>query len=360
MEQNMDKRVNRPIGENEEELLDQIWNSLPMGNEDHEEKKRGFLDVQQRIRRKRRTRLAYYASGVAASVCLIFFAVSQPISNETDTETVSPLQQIGLAVKDKEGIQLMVGDSSVTVLETSGRIEVGNEQKIALLSPDGKRIILQPTTQDLTINVPAGKQFELEMEDGTRVNLNAETRFKYPSVFAKNGERIVEIDGEGFFDVQRDTARPFRVVLPNGESIRVLGTSFNVSAYTDNEENVTTLLTGKIEYRLPGREKGVTLSPNEQVRVNRQTGDTKKEVVDARQYSSWKEGIIYFNEERLAVIAKSLERVYGIEIRVAEEHRNETFSAMIRYERGVEYFMELLSKTSNIKCKIEGGIIHLK
>lgn len=88
----------------------------------------------------------------------------------------------------------------------------------------------------MKIYVPSGKHFNLELADGTRIVLNADTWFEYPSTFDSQPERRVKIKGEGFFEVKSDTTKPFYVEIPNSESIRVLGTCFNVSAYEDNTE----------------------------------------------------------------------------------------------------------------------------
>jgi putative anti-sigma factor len=212
----------------------------------------------------------------------------------------------------------------------------------------------------LKIYVPSGKHFNLELADGTRIVLNADTWFEYPSTFDSQPERRVKIKGEGFFEVKSDTTKPFYVEIPNSESIRVLGTCFNVSAYEDNTENVTTLLSGKIAYHVPENNRTVTLSPNEQIRVDKETNKMEKYEVDAAEYSMWKEGVIYFNNEKLSVLAKKLSRMYGIDIQVSEEHRDSRFSGMIRHERGIDYITKLLTTTSNIECIIENGVIYLK
>lgn len=238
-------------------------------------------------------------------------------------------------------------------------MNVNPNAKTTLQSATGEEITLQEETP-LKIYVPAGKRFDLELTDGTHVWLNSDTWLEYPATFASAKERRVKIEGEGFFDVKPDATKPFHVEIPGGESIRVLGTSFNVSAYSDNEENITTLVTGKIEYSLPTRTEAIALLPNEQVRVNKTTKGVTKNEVNTSEFAMWKEGILYFNNEKLPALAKQLARMYGIEIKVAEKYNDTCFSGMIRYERGIDYITKLLTTTSNITCSIENGIIHLK
>lgn len=359
MKTDTEKYLNRPIGENEDELLDEIWNSLREKECGEHILNRNYQDVKSRIRRRRNTRRMYWISSGVAAACVFvsLFLVFRP----TALQEVTVYTQLGdmrVSVCNEQ-VQLLVGDSAVSNLEGDAKINVDNHSNVALQSADGKKIMLQKA-KVLKIYVPSGKHFNLELADGTRIVLNADTWFEYPSTFDSQPERRVKINGEGFFEVKSDTTKPFYVEIPNGESIRVLGTCFNVSAYEDNTENVTTLLSGKIAYHVPENNRTVTLSPNEQIRVDKETNKMEKYEVDAAEYSMWKEGVIYFNNEKLSVLAKKLSRMYGIDIQVSEEHRDSRFSGMIRHERGIDYITKLLTTTSNIECIIENGVIYLK
>ena len=123
----------------------------------------------------------------------------------------------------------------------------------------------------------------MELADGTRVWLNAESRLRYPVAFTGK-ERKVEMEGEVYFEVAKNKEKPF-IVTVNGVDIRVLGTSFNVSAY--QEEVVATLVEGKVQLK-KGNEQ-VILSPNQQAIWSDDEFRVKQ--VDARNYVLWKEGI---------------------------------------------------------------------
>ncbi|MCB6972868.1 MULTISPECIES: FecR family protein [Butyricimonas] len=359
MKTDADKYLNRPIGENEDELLDEIWNSLPEEECEEHILNENYQDVKSRIRQRRNTRRMYWISGSVAAACVFvfLFLLFRPTALQ-DVPVYAQLDNMGVSVCNEQ-VQLIVGDSAVSNLGSDAKINVDKHSNVALQSADGKKIMLQEA-KVLKIYVPSGKHFNLELTDGTRIVLNADTWFEYPSTFDSQSERRVKINGEGFFEVKSDTTKPFYVEIPNGESIRVLGTCFNVSAYEDNTENVTTLLSGKIAYHVPANNQTVTLSPNEQIRVDKGTNTVKKHEVDAAEYAMWKEGVIYFNNEKLSVLAKKLSRMYGIDIQVSEEHHDSRFSGMIRHERGIDYITRLVTTTSNIKCIIENGIIYLK
>lgn len=300
----------------------------------------------------------YWLAGHVAAVCFIAFLLLFYPTEPHELPIYAQFNDMGVSVRNEQ-VQLIIGDSAISNLGNNAKMNVNPNSDVELQSIDGKKISLQET-KSLKIYVPAGKRFNLELSDGTRLVLNADTWFEYPSTFDSQVERRVKINGEGFFEVKKDTTKPFYVEIPNGESIRVLGTCFNVSTYEDDTENVTTLISGKIAYHIPAANQMITLLPNQQIRMNKETKEIKQLEVDASEYSMWKENIIYFNDEKLSVLAKKLSRMYGIDIQVAEEHHNSRFSGMIRYERGIDYITKLVTATSNIKCSIENGIIYLK
>ncbi len=357
MKTNAGKYLKRPIGENEEELLDEIWNSLPSVENDDQMLDENYRDVKRRIHKHIFRRRIIYILSSAAVVCLFILLFFTPKTSEKSPVFVQ-LSDMGVSVRE-QNVQFMIGDSIVARMNTSARMNVDQNARTTIQSITGEEITLKKETL-LKIYVPAGKRFDLELTDGTHVWLNSDTWFEYPATFASANERRVKIEGEGFFDVKSDATKPFLVEISGGEAIRVLGTSFNVSAYSDNEENITTLVSGKIEYSLPTRTETITLLPKEQVRVNKATKDVIKNEVNTSEFVMWKEGILYFNNEKLSVLAKQFARMYGIEIRVAEKYNDTCFSGMIRYERGIDYITKLLTTTSNITCSIENGIILLK
>lgn len=352
---NEGKYVDRPISEDEENLLDEIWDSLPLVEDEGQMLDRYYRDVRQRIHRHTLRRYAVYISS-AVAVCLLAL-LFYPESSGTSA-VFAQLNDMGVSVCEQK-VQLMIGDSAVVSLDTSVKMKVGLNAKMTLLSAAGEKIVLKEK-KPLKIYVPAGKRFHLELADGTHVWLNSDTWFEYPMRFPAAGERRVKIDGEGFFDVKPDAARPFRVETAAGESVRVLGTSFNISAYADDAENITTLVTGKIEYSVSTQSVPVVLLPNEQIRVNKTTQEVFKNEVNASEFLMWKQGMLYFNDEKLSVLAKQFARMYGIEIRVADRHKDACFSGMIRYERGIEYITKLLAETGDIRCSVEDGIMYLR
>lgn len=353
------KHFSRRINESEEELLNQIWDSIDtVETYSEEELENGYQEVKSKINKQKKVFWLYLTSiGTVAAVVLFFFFYPHQ-SSIPDTPIQAQLSNLGIKVS-QEQVVLMVGDSAISNLGTTSKIKSGENSSIEMQSASGETIRLQKTA-GLKIYVPTGKNFSLELSDGTKVILNAETWFEYPSSFESESERRVKITGEGFFEVASNKTKPFYVQMSTGESIRVIGTSFNVSSYDNSLENITTLVSGEIDYHLPGNDHAINLLKNEQISVNKNSLKLTKKVVDANEYTMWKDGVIYFNNESLGNIALKLSRMYGIEIDVSENHYNTSFSGMIKYERGLDYITKLITTTSNIKCTIENGVIYLK
>lgn len=166
-----------------------------------------------------------------------------------------------------------------------------------------------------------GRANTLILSDGSKVILNAATSFKYPSSFNKK-ERQVYLDGEAYFEVAKDTARPFIVKL-HKQDVTVLGTTFNVQAYDNEPYSIITLLSGRIKLEAFdefGESTGYKyLSPHQQAISENKTGSVSLVKVDTSFVNSWINGEYKFKDEPLASIAKRLEKYYDVRIHIDNE-----------------------------------------
>ncbi|PPL01698.1 FecR family protein [Parapedobacter indicus] len=173
---------------------------------------------------------------------------------------------------------------------------------------DGTDVIENAEASHAVISTPKGGRYEVVLSDGSHVWLNAQSTLKYPLEFTGDS-RIVEIEGEGYFIVARDEKKPFKVIS-SGQEVIVLGTSFNVNAYT-NETVKTTLVSGAVQVR--HADQTTILQPGEQSSVSRSEGLSKKHV-DTEEAVAWKSGIFYFNKTNVHEAMAELSRWYNIEI----------------------------------------------
>lgn len=156
------------------------------------------------------------------------------------------------------------------------------------------------------LEVPRGHQARLVLADGTQVWVNADSRLEYPAVFS-GSRREVKITGEAYFEVAQNAKQSF-IVKANEMEVKVLGTAFNINTY--DHQIHTTLSTGKVSAAVSNA--AVVLLPGEQAVYTASALSKRK--VDARVFTAWKDGDIYFEEASLKEIVHSLEREYDYTI----------------------------------------------
>ena len=163
----------------------------------------------------------------------------------------------------------------------------------------------------LSLQTPAGGQYSVRLSDGTKVYLNASSSLKYPVKFTGN-ERKVILTGEAYFEVKSNPDNPF-VVESNMQRVRVLGTKFNVNAYSDEQENRTILLEGKVSVRtLNDKVHTYNLKPGQQSRVS--GGGVKITSADIKAAVAWRDGYFSLENKSLDRILREVGRWYDIKI----------------------------------------------
>ena len=165
------------------------------------------------------------------------------------------------------------------------------------------------------INVPLGQMSEMTLYDGTKVWLNSGTTLRYESNFDKDS-RNISLQGEAFFKVKPGEI-PFKIKLENSE-VEILGTSFNVVSYNDDSFSCVTLVEGKVNINSKLGTKIAQLKPSEQITIPDNLQNIKIKNVDTNFYTSWIEGKIIFEEQRLAEIVEKLKRWYNVDIRFSD------------------------------------------
>jgi transmembrane sensor len=182
-----------------------------------------------------------------------------------------------------------------------------------------------PATESLnTLSTPRGGQYQLTLSDGSRVWLNAASSITYPAAFTGN-QRTVTISGEAYLEVAPDKARPFRV-MTGDQRIEVLGTAFDVNAYSDEPAMATTLIEGKI--RVGSGAVSKLLAPGEQAKSN----GTQLDIIpgaDIDQVLAWKNGAFSFRHADLPTVMRQLARWYDIDVEYAGNPPSGTFDGEI-------------------------------
>lgn len=207
-----------------------------------------------------------------------------------------------------------------------------------------------------------GGEYVVELSDGTRVWLNANTMFDFPVDFVRQ-ERVVKLRGEAYFEVAKDAKRPF-IVETEGTRTRVLGTSFNVKAYPDERYERTTLLEGSVEITLAEStgtpSPRMVLEPGMQARWETGSRSLSVRAVDAEDAIAWRRGEFLFTEEDIQVVLQTLSRWYGVEfVSTDEKLETYTFSGMMSKDDKLGETLEILTLAGGPAFRIEGDKVYM-
>ncbi|MCT4601602.1 MAG: FecR family protein [Marinifilum sp.] len=212
--------------------------------------------------------------------------------------------------------------------------------------------------------VPCGESAEIILPDKTHVWLNSGSQLVYPSSF-NHDTRNVQLIGEALFEVDHNPEKPFHVVTPK-LTVEVLGTTFNMEAFSNTKNVNVTLVEGEVNIKNHNGQMLVKLIPNQRVSYNIQSGLFNINSIDSSFYSSWKNGIYNYKDETLADIALKLERLYNVEIVFDDVSiKNIKYTGTILRNKPISQILDVFKFTSEIDYSIEvrilkPNIIHFK
>ena len=240
-----------------------------------------------------------------------------------------------------DGRQVSLDSMANGLLQPEGSVQLRKEDGQISYRADGNA----GASLYNTITTPRGRQFRLILSDGTRVMLNAASSIRYPTVFSGK-ERKVFVNGEAYFETAQDKERPF-IVEGSRAEVQVLGTSFDISDYSDEPYMNTTLLTGAV--RLGAGSDGAQLMPGQQGEIDRASGKLSVRQVDTTQVTAWIKGMLALNSGDLATEMRQVARWYDVDIVFAGKpsdiriggmiHRNVNLSILLEFlkENGLHY-----------------------
>lgn len=314
-----------------------------------------------RTRRQQLKRLFTYAA-----ILVVAFLVISPVLffNKNDNKTV--IVEAKLPVIKAGGFKAMIiaSDGSTLNIEdidkkveidgasvekNNGTLNYAKSPKTTAQSNSKKTEV-----QYNTIVIPKGGEYKVVLEDGTQVWLNSNSKLIFPVKFS-NSVREVQLEGEGYFEVSKESTRPF-VVTTAKSKIRVYGTSFNVSSYlNDAEDEVITLATGRIGVTVGDSE--YLLEPRQQIVMSKDSVPKIHEV-NPKYYCEWNRGIITFENESLDDIMRKLSRWYEIEVDFDDEVLKELiFTGDLDRYTNFNEVLNMICQTTNIAYRAENGAV---
>lgn len=312
--------------------------------------RRDWAVVLKGIRRRKMIRRVRYGS-IAASLLLVLSAglllLQRPSQMIPSPEKYAENQAIRLILPKGDTIFLSAGDTTQLARHLSEHTE--NDDKI-----NGDTTAIHADMADYTtLEVPRGATFNLTLADGTRIILNSDSRLRFPQTFTDK-HRTVYLEGEGYFRVAHRTDQPF-IVCCKDHRVRVLGTTFNVSAYRDDLYSRTTLVEGLVNI-----EKGdivLRLTPGMMATLS--IDSMEAEEVDVEHQISWTQDQFSFQEEKVGELLKKISRWYNVEFEFAVEGlENNRLSGYIPRFESVDSVLEILEQASGMRfTKMKNTII---
>ncbi|MBC9931211.1 FecR family protein [Chitinophaga qingshengii] len=206
-----------------------------------------------------------------------------------------------------------------------------------------------------TLTTPAGGQFRLTLPDGSKVWLNAASSITFPTAFT-GADRTVELKGEAYLEVSRNPQQPFKVKVRDME-VAVLGTHFNVNAYTDEAAIRTTLLEGSVRVNNGGQ--AYTLKPGQQAQLQSNGQFSLLNDVATEDITAWKDGQFAFNDADIRTVMRQVARWYGAEV-VYEGNVTHHFMGNIPRDVPVSRLLKMLELTGRVSFVVEGNKIIVK
>ncbi|MFR7810596.1 MAG: FecR family protein [Butyricimonas faecihominis] len=344
------------------ELLDEIaairqkLSGQSYGENDEEE----FLHLEKNIYEQKSRRMTLRWSIAASIILLVGLFVGRTINGVRDMHEEQELAKNVMQPGTLKAV-LMMADGKEVVLEQgqnlnillNERVRVATSNRGIVYEEHGKGVVTEEYNK---LTTPIGGEYSLVLSDGTKVFLNADSELKYPVEFS-DGKRIVDLKGEAYFEVHKDSLRPF-VVRVNGAEVTVLGTSFNVNTYGDDGQIYTTLVNGAVRVSSVKNGQAEVLKPGMQSVMDVQSGQLTVREVDVEPYVAWREGRFVFRAMTLDLIMRQLQRWYDFEVFYQNpELKDYEFRGVIKRDMDLDKVLSVIKVTTNVDFEVKGKVI---
>ena len=344
------------------ELLDEIAaiRQKLSGQSYGENSEEEFLYLEKSIYDRKSRRMTLRWSIAASIILLVGLFVGRTISGVRDIHEEQELAKSVMQPGTSKAI-LMMADGKEVVLEQgqnlnillNERVRVATSSQGIVYEERGKGMVTEEYNK---LTTPVGGEYSLVLSDGTKVFLNADSELKYPVEFS-DGKRIVDLKGEAYFEVHKDSLRPF-IVRINGAEVTVLGTSFNVNTYGDDGQIYTTLVNGSVRVSAMKNKQEEILKPGMQSVMNVQSGLLTVRKVDVEPYVAWREGRFVFRAMTLDLIMRQLQRWYDFEVFYQNsELKDYEFRGVIKRDMDLDKVLSVIKATTNVDFEVKGKVI---
>ena len=310
-------------------------------------------------RQQQRKRNIRVGVAVAASVCLLITSVLWLWLGTLGEERVVLAEQ-----GQQNNVCLVLSTGEVVDISNVGQDEVKLDKGTKLY--EGNRLeYVQPDSlhkKELEFNqliIPKGTFYHLVLSDGTKVWLNADSKIKYPVSFCQD-KREVSLRGEGYFEVAKDSSRPF-IVSTDKMDVKVLGTTFDVNTYEDEGKSFVVLVEGLVEVSA-GKGESRIITPGYMAEVNMHDVQAKIHVskCDTEHYIAWKSGNFSFRNASLTEILKRVSRYYDVTVIREQVFEEEYYTGDVSSDVSLESLLAVIESSTSVSFKVERKIVYVQ
>ena len=296
---------------------------------------------------------------VAASICLLITSGLWLWLGTLGEERVVLAEQ-----GRQNNVCLVLSTGEVVDISNVGQDEVKLDKGTKLY--EGNRLeYVQPDSlhkKELEFNqliIPKGTFYHLVLSDGTKVWLNADSKIKYPVSFGQD-KREVSLRGEGYFEVAKDSSRPF-IVSTDKMDVKVLGTTFDVNTYEDEGKSFVVLVEGLVEVSA-GKGESRIITPGYMAEVNMHDVQAKIHVskCDTEHYIAWKSGNFSFRNASLTEILKRVSRYYDVTVIREQVFEEEYYTGDVSSDVSLESLLAVIESSTSVSFKVERKIVYVQ
>ena len=285
---------------------------------------------------------------VAASIAII---CSISINKDTGCKESQFFTELVTPVAVGNQVSLVLSDNRQIELENNSNINYDEFGCVTVIN-ESPQVPESAETEEQKFNqviVPKGKRTHLILSDGTKIYVNSASRVIYPTVFAAD-KRMIAVEGEAYLEVAHNAEKPF-IVKTKGIDVRVLGTSFNVNAYEQDNISVV-LVEGRVEIN-PDKKTKMLLEPSQMACLENGVLRKKKQV-NTLKYTCWKDNIMLLEKEKVAEVLDKVARYYDVSIQYDKDAASRRLSGKLNLCDSIESVLDIIKVSASLQMEKTG------
>jgi len=294
---------------------------------------------------------------IIISICFTINEISERNNRQQFTQNtkVTPCTKSTIIHFSNGTVVDLTNDTS-KIIDNSENLIINKRMQKVLQIKSNTNKLKDEVVKTNKIKTSIGGEYQVILPDSTKVWLNANSQLEFPSRFADK-ERIVKVKGEVYFNVANNKNKPFIVEIENGIKLKVLGTQFNVRAYENENNVVSTLVKGSVKVIVPNN-SNIILRPGRKVVLSKKDNKLYEMKANIKEIISWKNGMFMYDNKRLEDIMIDLQRWYGLCIFYSNTHiRDKRFTLECGKDDDFEKILNYLKGTKDVKFDVKGKVV---